>query len=834
MTDSLPSTDPEMTENYFNRPVIPLLVSLICGICLGSRFWGQDAWAYAVMAGATLWSLLIIRQEKTAVLSPMVVLVCLGYLLIQPWIVPRFPPDHVIHFAGKLPTQITGVIDSRPVSSGNRVNFILKVKPSGEKGVVSPAQGKIRVTVFGYGPELLPGDRVRFTGKVRSAKNFNNPGRFDYRRFLAFQDVWGTVNVSRKELHVAGEDHHKGSLTLSDFRNKISRLIDSSGTGDQIGLLKALILGDRTTISPAVREAFQRSGTSHLLAISGLHVGVIAAGAFIFFQWLFSRFTFFLWQARVRKTAAVLSLFPVFVYGILSGMSPSTQRAVIMVAVFLLTFLLEKKYDPVNALAVAAMLILVLHPPALFSISFQLSFLAVLFILYGLIKAEKFTALKNEGLQICKRVGVFFFISFFAAMGTLPLGMYYFNQVSVVGPLANLVIVPLIGFIVVPLGLLAVFLYPVSVWLATGMISLSGQILMHTLKIVALFSNLPFAAVKTITPSPAEIVGFYLLIWAVSNLQAFRRQFCPDRKGSLGGKAAAALIVVLLVAAGADAAYWYYHRLWHQDLRVTVVDVGQGSSALLEMPGGKVYLIDGGGFSDNSVFDVGARVLAPLLWRKKIRTVDTMILSHPDSDHLNGLLYIAEHFNVKSIWTNHEASDSRGYRSFKQIIDKKNIPYPQYRTAQRTHLINGVILKILYPPEDFLAPGARPRWDVNNNSMVIHVRFGAISFLFPGDVMTRAEKELVSTAGESLRSTVLVAPHHGHKKSSTAGFLQEIKPEVVVVSSGIRSADILLGSPVLKRYEQNGSKVFLTARQGAITMRTNGKSLEVVPYINSD
>ena len=161
---------------------------------------------------------------------------------------------------------------------------------------------------------------------------------------------------------------------------------------------------------------------------------------------------------------------------------------------------------------------------------------------------------------------------------------------------------------------------------------------------------------------------------------------------------AKAALVLVLVTLAADTCYWLYQRFGYADLRVTVIDVGHGSSSLLEFPGGYTMLIDGGGFADNSAFDVGAAIVAPLLWKKKIRTVDTLILSHPNSDHLNGLIYIARHFHVKKVWTNSEAQNTLGYKNFMEVIKNQKIVLPSFEDMPRNHWINGVKLDFLYPP----------------------------------------------------------------------------------------------------------------------------------------
>lgn len=840
--------------NIYYRPVIPLLMMLMAGIASGAWFPGHKLWAgVAVFMGVAL-ILGAVIKHKAACCSPLALFAAIGYLSIQPWLAPKFPTHHVIHFLDTYSYEIVGRIASKPAKSGDRLRFILRTETLTGNRQSLPVIGKIRVTVTGAPPNLSTGDRVAFYSKIRFIRNFNNPGRFDYQRYMAFKKVWGTTYISGPRLTILEKCKKRGlGWIVADIRCDISELIDRTAAKKPQSVLKALIVGDRNSIPPDLREAFNRAGVGHLLAISGLHVGIVATGAFIFFVRILSYIKPLLWHARTKKAAVVFALIPVFFYGLLAGMSPSTQRAVIMVTVFLLSFFFEREQDLMNTLAMAAMLILVVDPPSLFSISFQLSFTAVLVIIYSLSrvpdpwKSDPAELKKAKLFQIKQKLFYFLAASFFAILGTLPLGMLYFNQISLVGLLANVIIVPLIGAVVVPLGLLAVLLHPLTISGASWFLGASAKVLAQALAIVELFAGLPYAAVKTVTPTCFEIGLFYLLLWSllnikdaqspssgsqgIDNMQSRARSATWNvaRATAMYRPKLAHLIAVVVIVAGiGDMLYWCSRRLWHDDLRVTVIDVRHGSSVLLELPRGHNILIDGGGFSDNAVFDIGARIVAPFLWRQKIRTVDTIVLSHPNSDHMNGLIYIAEHFNVKEVWSNNQASNTSGYQKFMTAIAKNRIHRPMFEALARSRKINGVRFDILYPPVDFIDRSKREGWrDLNNNSMVIKATLGSISFLFPGDIKARAETELAAGFVNLLKSTVLLAPHHGSQTSSTNVFLAKAAPEVVIISSGRQSRFGCPHPSVLKRYQKYGFHIFETARHGAVSASTDGRSLTI-------
>ena len=868
-----------MVSHFYLRPIAALVISLMGGIVLGCQFPGHAIVTLGIgFVSAGFIGINLIRK-KTAGLIPIILYVALGYVAIQPWVAPHFSANHIQNFSDETRWQIAGVVDSHPVAAKYLKKFVLRADTLTHKKTSYPVTGKIQVTIRGQGPVFARGDRVVFRSRLRQPRNFNNPGGFNYRRFMAFKGLWRTAYTKGSRLQVV-QRASSGDLVqqLDDVRRALAALIDRAGKGPSAAVLKALVIGDRSAISSEVRDGFNRAGVGHILAISGLHIGIVATVAFFFFHNLLRRVRPLLWRAWTRKGAAIFSLVPVCIYGLVSGMSPSTQRAVIMVGAFLMTFLVEREGDTLNTLALAAFIILIWFPPALFSISFQLSFAAVLSILYGLSCIQKAASIDGQNAksgmanQLFRKLGGFFLISLLAICGTLPLVMFYFNQISLIGLFANFVVVPLVGFVVIPCGLLTLFIYPVSSQIAYGCVKICLFVLDYVLLAINYFADLPFAAIKTFTPSPFEIVCYYVLGWVVLNglntrqapasyrnlpnataehasvqqwylkpqgrfslYRLFSRVASVHKLLTAGSAAKRGAIIglVVVLALLVDAGYWFARRHLNSDLRVTYIDVGQGNSALLELPGGHTVLIDGGGFSDNNTFDMGARVLAPFLWRKKIKTIDTLVLSHPNSDHLNGLIFIARYFNVKTIWTNNETQATQGYDRLQNIISRKQINLPDFQHMPRQLLINGVEFCFLYPPADFLTQKASQKWrSTNNNSLVVKVSFGDISFLFAGDIMAEAERELVDIAGADLACDVLLVPHHGSRTSSSQPFLLSVEPEVAVFSAGWKNRFRFPHATVLAAYEKIGCRTFRTDQNGAIMIKTDGNCLTVKPFLS--
>ncbi len=519
--------------------------------------------------------------------------------------------------------------------------------------------------------------------------------------------------------------------------------------------------------------------------------------------------------AWVTRGAAITAAFPVLFYGLLAGMSPATQRAVIMVLVFLVGLLFEREQDHMNTLAIAALIILIISPASLFEVSFQLSFVAVFAIMYMLKYLPLAQTLRHGPHKRLKRLGLFLLVSAAAIMGTLPITLYYFNQTSLIGLFANCLMVPLVGLLVVPLGLLSVLLSAVTS--VGGLYTMKGAI--HVmgwgLDVTRFLSTCPFAAVKTVTPTLLEIGLYYCLAWALLNTS-------KSRLAKVG-------LVACVMIAFADMAYWVNQRCGRNEVRITYIDVGQGNAALLELPRGLCILVDGGGFYDNS-FDVGAKIVAPFLWQKKIATVETLVLSHPHPDHLNGFLFVAQNFNVREVWMNQDEASGNTYREFLKIASEKGITVLGPRELETPRTMSGVRFQVLYPPTDFLDRKRNDRWrTTNNNSLVLKATFKEISFLFPGDIGDQAERELTALSGNALKSDVLLVPHHGSKTSSTHSFLACVDPAIAVVSAGQKNIFHLPHDTVVQKYQALGCRVFCISSQGAITVTTDGIRLRAKP-----
>jgi len=799
-----------LPRNY-HRPLIPVAIALATGILIGGTWPGHLAEVLVLGSLALVAVVYRLYRGRSASIAPHILVSMLGYVLISPWLPVELPANHIAHFTGSHRWRIEGVVTQRmPVRHG-RSRFILKVtKLADPEGMVA-VTGRIRLTVGGTPPVIDAGTRLTFSSRIRSFHNFSNPGGFDYRRYMRFQRVHGTAFVWSDGLHLMDSETISEGSAMARYRRRAGRTIEQLADSTTQSVLKALLLGDRQAISPEVRQLFNRCGVGHLLAISGLHIGIIGGIVFALCQWGLNRWPAILERGWGRRGAALLAIGPMVFYAGLAGLAPATQRALIMVLAFMATYFLHRDGDTLNFLALAAVLMLLWNPPTLFSISFQMSFAAVLWIVVGV--TSRGWRPKSGSRSVKKwhnRIRVLLLTTLWATLGTLPLVMTYFQEVSLVGLATNCIFVPLIGFFVLPVGLLGLLVLPGSEVLAGGCLHLAGWGLAHALDGLQALDRLDGIALSTFVPTLPEIVCYYVLL----GLMLMRRRI----------KAVRWLVCLAAIAVIIDGAYWLHARFWHDDLRVTILDVGQGSSALLEFPGGKTMLIDGGGYPSNRFFDVGQRIIAPFLRYRKILQVDTVALSHPSSDHMNGLVYILSHFHPqKLLWTGDRAP-TESFEIFKQTVAASGVQMPDFKQFDRRMTIGGVNVMVLHPegkhmpPDDQLSGG-----DYNNRSMVIKVAMGACGILIPGDIEVRAEERLTACCRQDLASQILVAPHHGSRTSSSMAFLEAVQPDRVVISAGWRNRFGFPHPAVLKRYRVLGSRVYRTDDHGAVMLRTDGR-----------
>ena len=808
---SFACSDPAGLPKFYRRPLIPIAMALAVGIVVGDTWPGHFV-LNLVMGGLVLARVVFVwHHRRRAGIAPLLLVGMLGYALISPWLPVDLPANHIANYTDSHRWQITGTVRKRlPVRHG-RSQFVVAVTQLADAQRTVAVIGRIRLTIAGEVPVIDPGTRLTFRSRIRSFHNFNNPGGFDYRHYMLLQRIYGSAFVGVDGLHIEDPGKIAEGSAVERYRIQARQMIAQVVDPATQSVLKALLIGDRQAIPPDLRQLFNRCGVGHLLAISGLHIGIVGGFVFALGLWGLNRWPAILERGWGRRGAALLALGPMVLYAVLAGLAPTTQRALIMVSAFMATYFVYKDGDTLNFLALAAVLMLIWDPPALFSVSFQMSFAAVFWIVVGLSAVGSQKESHTRGIsRWLNRVSVFLLITLWATLGTLPFIMTYFQEVSLIGLLTNCIMVPLIGFFVLPAGLVALLVLPFSPVAAGWCLQGAGWGLAYALDGLQALGRFDGIALSTFVPTVLETTCYY----AVLGLVVMKRRIKPIRWLAL----LAAMVIMI------DGGYWLHERFWHKDLRVTILDVGQGSSALLEFPGGKTMLIDGGGFTDNRFFDVGQRIIAPFLRYRKILQVDTVALSHPSSDHMNGLVYVLSHFHPQELLWSGDRASTASFEAFYQTVVNTGVQITDIMRLSRRMTVGEVDIEILHPEVKTMLTQQNLTGDTyNNRSMVIKVAMGTCGILFPGDIEKQTEEKLVDRCPQDLVNQVLVAPHHGSRTSSSMAFLEAVGPDKVVISAGWRNRFGFPHDTVLKRYQAIRSRVYRTDEHGAVVLRTDGR-----------
>jgi competence protein ComEC len=737
-----------------------------------------------------------------------------GFLRHRQLLEPEFPSNHLHALIDRAEAlYLEGSLLHEPERLPNRSRWTVAAQriwhPTGAEEIT----GQLLLTVRTVRREWHYGDRVRFKLQPMRPRDSGNPGGFNYARYLARREIYVTGFLDGDyEIELVAREAPPLRGTIEDLRREIRRHIQANFSLSSGALLKALVIGDMGGISRETRNAFTAAGVNHVLSISGLHVAMLGWVIFaaIRFGGAWSAYLSLRWN--LFKVAAFFSFLGVLFYTALAGAMVPTVRSAIMIGVYQLAVLLDREEEVFTSLALAALLIALTWPGVVADISFQLSFLAVLFIVWGVRKMysgrarEQRRELPQERNWLAQKwhqIAPHLFVPLLATLGTGPLIAHYFGHLSLAGFVANPVIVPLVGFVVVPIGLLLGFLAVLAPQVAPLVVWPTERLLALTLWLVDWLARLPLANIGVPAPNAWEVLGLYGAIVTLFILKRNR----------------ASLIALFLVASlmGADAYYWWRERWERAELRVTHLNVGQGDAAVVEFPGSEVMLIDAGGaaFGD---FDPGESIVAPFLRSRKILKVDYLVVSHPRLDHYGGMLAILNEFAPAEFWSGPSPGRDERFADLEAALIEARIPRVGLRAGEPCRRIASVKLCVIH------SPGKDDR-----GSTVLRLEYLNLRYLFAGDIDKRDEA-VVLRQGEALRSAVLKVPRHGSTTASSPEFLARVAPKLAIISAGARGRFESQRNEVSERYRSQGAEVLRTDQDGAITIQSDGHELRYQAY----
>ncbi|MBU1418051.1 MAG: DNA internalization-related competence protein ComEC/Rec2 [Proteobacteria bacterium] len=712
---------------------------------------------------------------------------------------------------------LTGTLHSMPLFDGSDSTLLVDSHTlrRHDQNNFSSIHGLVRLQMKGSWPtELLPGEELVIRTELSRPYRFGNTGSFDYPSFLASRDIRVIGRIqSPAHIHpLETESSWPHSLRYLPERTRLAvrELLDKTFPPQQAGIYRALLIGDRSAIDPKTLEDFKASGCMHILAISGLHLSLLASALFIICYWLARRSQYLMLRFSARKLALLATIPPLCSYALLAGAQTPVLRSLIMVLIFILAFCVNRQRSLFTALACAALIILLWNPLSLTTVSFQLSFMAVaslILILPGLTAlVQQKTVPDRNSLQrfaaaIMGWVCAALLVSVAATIGTAPLLIHAFNRLSTVGPVANLFLEPLLCLWSLPLGLLAIPLLFISPQGAEWILHLGGYGISTAIELASVFGNTGFSNVWLPTPPILIILLYYLTL-------ALCFTGLPQKKTIPLFLAVCALFFFPLQA---------LTERFATDSEITFLDVGQGSSSLLSFPGGKKILIDGGGAS-SAKFNVGEQLIAPYLWHRGITNLEAIVITHADTDHYSGIPFLLQRFHPKTLWVNGSSGHDQGYDNLLSLAHDLNITI---KTPDRNEVLleNGET-KLVNLENPFLNKNRLlPPHSLSSNdkSLILQFRGQNLSCLFPGDISQQLEHKLIA-AKTALRSSILLSPHHGSKNSNSGKFMEAVHPDHIIVSAG-RFRPLLFPSLQVREYCRDRKIPLLnTAEIGAVTV----------------
>ena len=648
-------------------------------------------------------------------------------------------------------------------------------------GLLSPLPLKGIKAVFRTDDNLGISDSVRIYGQMKELDpTFKNPYITSWKWLKRLEgthyEIKGTI-LSVKP----------GRNIIQQARNAILKKIEKSGA-KQHGIIKALTIGDTASLDDDTKTLFLKTGTTHIIAISGLQIAIITGFFFILVRWLLGRFYVLRLSGKDKKYASLPAIHFAFIYMFIAGGGVSIIRSTIMITVFMLSVFFEREREIKNTIAFSSLIILLLYPHSLFMPSFQLSFLSLFFII--IIMEKVYSLLKSSWK------GVRWFLSSIlttsaATVGTIPIVIYHFYGVNPICMIHNLISIPVMCMVATPMSIVGIII-PHGEYL----LRLAGEMININVAILN-YINVGYIF-PVVRPDLFEALLFYALILCIIFInRKLVRSFLYF-----------AVIPLIIVSA-----IFACEKRFNNRLCFDLIDVGLGEAILIEAPKGIRILIDGG--SDyRGNFDTGRTIITPILLSKKILTLDYVINTHPHGDHIGGLPSILSTFHVNTFATSGYSVNDEQFSKVLKIIREKGIALQLWKQGDVFTLRDNVNIQVMHPPSGY--PAENP----NTSSLVLKLIYKDTAFLMTGDIESDIEAMLIMSH-MYLKANILKIPHHGSKNSSSAAFLQAVKPDLAIMSvgAGIKG---LPGKEALDRYKELSIPVLSTQDNGFIQVCQDG------------
>ncbi|UCD57834.1 MAG: DNA internalization-related competence protein ComEC/Rec2 [Candidatus Hydrogenedentota bacterium] len=742
-------------------------------------------------------------MKKRTAAAALVVVTCffLGVCLyLLEAYVSEIPDQLAQHYASERPVKarLTGVVtESLPATNAERLTFTLDVEGIEVEGTNVRISGHTLVNWYQPSAHVEPGDVVEVDGKLKLLRGFKNPHTFDYERYMYRRGVFTRMFARGPDsVIVQGKAGLSWPLRWREYfrREGLDIISSSTRTDETRAFISAILLGERGLLTKEMKDWFRRTGTFHVLAISGLHVGLVYLIASL-------ALTPLPVGARSRVAAAILI---VWVYAFVTGGSVPVTRASIMLTLVLAGYYFSREGDFLTAVALAAFIIVAWDPVVIDEIGFHLSFTAmVLLCTFEPLFSDKIYPAAQQRLRkipspILHKLTITLFASLVVGIGMLPLVAYHFNLISFVFPIANLIVVPVLSLVLAS-GFACLFVG--FLWSKAAVVFglITEALAWAIFATVKLCSMAPASSMYVGSP-PLWVLGLGALALALVWSRA---------RPSYKVAAFAAAAVVALSSSFA------WNHLSRDTLRATFLDVGDADSCFLEYPGGETMLVDTG-FA-TPYLDCGERLIAPFLWRKGNTKIGTLVLTHSDADHTGGASFIIRNFRIGRLLLPKLAQTSPQFLQILRTTEERGFPVERVGAGDALSDIEGVRVDVFNPPPEISLDGLSD----NETSVVLQITYGETKILLTGDAEKRAFR-LMHRFGQKLGSQILKAPHHGLASSFNRTFLEAVRPELVVISGTAHRMNDRMGRRV-SRYASVCETVLSTQDVGAVTVESDGR-----------
>jgi competence protein ComEC len=794
-----------MLDKLAHYPGMYLAISFAVGVAIAELL-DIHISALLGMMVITLLVLLIHRQTNLAIFYLTFVFLLIGSIRYQTW-----KTDHLHHPVEKLfpIDSISLTAEVRiPVSSQCDL-FTVYVEKLIIEADTLMVDRRFVLKFDSLPVRLYPGDLLFLQGvTIDHLSGPRNPGQYDVKSHLLKKGILGRILLQTYSTVQACRSQKKLPFEkwLFLIRERIDQHIRNLCRGNAGHFLSGILLGKKAGIDYQIKRDFQKSGVAHVLAISGLHVGFMVL--FVHFLVSFLPFSF-----RIQN---VITLFILGIYMLLSGANPPVIRATLMVAIYLFGQILERKPISYNTLGIAAFIILIFQPQQLFWVGFQFSFVAVFSIFYFYERLKfledmiKLRFVSNDvSKKLTKIIVTPFLISLSAQLGTIPLMGYYFQNIPLISIFLNVLVIPLIGFIVA-LGVLMLFVSILYFEFALVVASFLSKVIQVLIEIVHFTAQLPSAYVEI--PSFDVIHTLFYLLFLTVFLAWTKDQFRPVK-----------LPVICLTI----MIFFWILAPQKKIPQLLMLDVGQGDASLLVTSSGQQLLFDAGPVYPN--WDSGERVIYPALQVLENLRLNKVFISHPHADHIGGLFYLLDEVEIDTVYLPDIKISYFWQDSLLNKLQEGKTPCRLLRLGDRVMVDHETQIYVLAPFSDFTQPTENTGEAINNLSLVSIVRMKNTSLLFTGDAEMIVEKRLLNWAN-FLKVDILKLGHHGSNTSSSLEFLQHVSPEFALISVGENNKFGHPSQEVLKRLQSLNIPYYRTDQDGAIWMAYRNSSWGLVNW----